>query len=624
MNDDCDNQSRVTLNVGGTRYKVYKATLRKIPATRLADIHTGLANYDPKRQEYFFDRHPGVFAQVLNYYRTGKLHYPTNVCGPLFEEELAYWGVDADQVEPCCWMTYNVHRDTEATLAILDTLEDEDDEAKCDIEDGEHHRKALLAGQSPSTASQTTPNSVRARQTGRRLWSDEALAHRFGYNADKWRRRELTYWQQVKPRIWLLLDDPNSSTLSKLIAWTSIVFIMISTVSFCVKTHPSMRVPIIKNITLNEVQTSSLTAYDSTILPSSIGTATNNIDTSIQHQSNNRTHPKQWWLDKQRTETREGFFYIECVCNAWFLVEIVVRFVVAPSKRDFWRDTINVIDLLATVSFVSDISIQLLLLSSRPVDEHTNRADLLDFISVVRMFRLFKLTRHSPGLKMLVYTFRASATELLMLLGFLLLGIIIFASLIYYAERLSSNQRNDFKSIPDGLWWAITTMTTVGYGDVKPQTYLGMIVGASCAISGALCVALPVPVIVTKFTLFYSHSKAREILPRQRKRVLTLPPTSASECAQKPSMVALVGASSYTTTKTICARTSQAVYVSNIQRTSEKMLIVHQSTTKLKPETITSLSPESVSACTCCSSSYSINTTNGSYTDGINSSDTND
>ena len=47
--------------------------------------------------------------------RTGKLHYPTHVCGPLFEEELEFWGLDANQVEPCCWMTYTVHRDTQVS-----------------------------------------------------------------------------------------------------------------------------------------------------------------------------------------------------------------------------------------------------------------------------------------------------------------------------------------------------------------------------------------------------------------------------------------------------------------------------------------------------------------------------
>lgn len=65
-------------------------------------------------------------------------------------------------------------------------------------------------------------------------------------------------------------------------------------------------------------------------------------------------------------------------------------------------------------------------------------------------------------------------------------------------------------------------MTTVGYGDLKPQTYLGMLVGALCAISGVLTIALPVPVIVSNFTMFYSHTQAREKLPRQRRRVISV------------------------------------------------------------------------------------------------------
>jgi BTB/POZ domain len=93
-----DAENRVVLNVGGIRHETYKATLKKIPATRLSRLTEALANYDPVLNEYFFDRHPGVFAQILNYYRTGKLHYPTDVCGPLFEEELDFWGLDANQV----------------------------------------------------------------------------------------------------------------------------------------------------------------------------------------------------------------------------------------------------------------------------------------------------------------------------------------------------------------------------------------------------------------------------------------------------------------------------------------------------------------------------------------------
>jgi len=107
-----------------------------------------------------------------------------------------------------------------------------------------------------------------------------------------------------------------------------------------------------------------------------------------------------------------------------------------------------------------------------------------------------------------------------MLIYFIVLGIIIFASLVYYAERTQFNPKNDFVSIPVGLWWAIVTMTTVGYGDLTPKTYLGMIVGSMCAVMGVLTIALPVPVIVSNFTLFYSHTKARAKLPKKRRRVL--------------------------------------------------------------------------------------------------------
>jgi len=63
-------------------------------------------------------------------------------------------------------------------------------------------------------------------------------------------------------------------------------------------------------------------------------------------------------------------------------------------------------------------------------------------------------------------------------------------------------------------------MTTVGYGDMTPKTYLGMVVGSFCALTGVLTIALPVPVIVSNFALFYSHTQARAKLPKKRRRVL--------------------------------------------------------------------------------------------------------
>lgn len=548
---DTDAQNRITLNIGGIRFKVYKSTLLKIPSTRLATLSSALTNYDHIKNEYFFDRHPGVFAQILNYYRTGKLHYPTNVCGPLFEEELEFWGLEANQVEPCCWMTYTVYRDSQQTLEIIDKLD-----TGVDVE---------------------SLNDM-----------DEFLANKFGFGEQLRRGERLSLWQKLKPKIWLLFDEPYSSCLAKLIAIVSVLFILVSTALFCIKTHPALQVPVIERqyaigspqmfiqTTTRQSNTKSLDEhaagerYDNLNLSSWFAKSNylsdqsetipnkiilgnrnwiNKVSSKIKNDHTKSVHlfdnndmkaetyaddtskqvvyfdsnrqvsspTKTWWLDKRRTETYATFFYIECVCNSWFLFEILVRFCVAPNKRQFARDSINVIDFVATVSFIYD-----LLLSDKHSTATSNKTDILNFLNIIRILRLFKLTRHSRGLKILIYTFKASAKELLLLVGFLLLGIIVFASLIYYVERIQQNPKNNFNSIADGIWWATVTMTTVGYGDFKPQTYCGMVVGALCAISGVLTIALPVPVIVSNFTMFYSHTQAREKMPRQRRRVISV------------------------------------------------------------------------------------------------------
>ncbi|XP_078333871.1 potassium voltage-gated channel protein Shaw-like isoform X8 [Crassostrea virginica] len=425
--------NRVILNVGGIRHETYKATLKKIPATRLSRLTEALANYDPILNEYFFDRHPGVFAQILNYYRTGKLHYPTDVCGPLFEEELEFWGLDSNQVEPCCWMTYTQHRDTQDVLGILDRLDLDTDKP-----------------------------------------TEEDIMKKFGWE-EEYRAGELNCWQRIQPKIWALFDEPYSSNAAKVIAVVSVFFIVVSILSFCLKTHPEMRVPVLKNITSN---------------------------TSDGGQS--------WRLEKRKTEPHQAFFYIECASNAWFTFEIIIRLIVAPNKLDFLKAPVNIIDIIATLSFYLDFMLTKL----------KQENDILEFFSIIRIMRLCKLTRHSAGLKILIHTFKASAKELVLLVFFLVLGIVIFAALIFYAERIQYNPENDFTSIPVGLWWAIVTMTTVGYGDMTPKTYVGMFVGALCALLGVLTIALPVPVIVSNFALFYSHTQARSKLPKKRRRVL--------------------------------------------------------------------------------------------------------
>lgn len=277
----------------------------------------------------------------------------------------------------------------------------------------------------------------------------------------------------------------------------SVFFIVVSILSFCLKTHSSMRIPLIRN------KNASFDLY--------AGLDADRLDNVTSAPiATTDTYKGRWTVDKRDSDPHEAFFYIECVCNAWFTFEIIIRFIVAHNKLLFVRTPVNIIDIVATLSFYLDFIVT----SMRK--EH----DIMEFLSIIRIMRLFKLTRHSPGLKILIHTFKASAHELSLLVFFLVLFIVVFASLVFYAERTEANKDNDFTSIPLGLWWAIVTMTTVGYGDMTPKTYLGMFVGSICALTGVLTIALPVPVIVSNFALFYSHTQARAKLPKKRRRVL--------------------------------------------------------------------------------------------------------
>jgi len=61
-----------------------------------------------------------------------------------------------------------------------------------------------------------------------------------------------------------------------------------------------------------------------------------------------------WLLDKRRTIPHDAFFYVECVCNGWFTFELLIRLVVSPDKLSFFRAPVNIIDLVATLSFYLD------------------------------------------------------------------------------------------------------------------------------------------------------------------------------------------------------------------------------------------------------------------------------
>jgi len=200
---------------------------------------------------------------------------------------------------------------------------------------------------------------------------------------------------------------------------------------------------------------------------------------------------------------------LDIICTTFFTGELIIRFVCSPNKFAFVRNAMNIIDLLALVP----LYMQLILTMESFKYCYSNERlifEIMFILRIIRMFRIFHLVKHYQALQILVYALKASLQELFMLLIFLLIGMLVFATMIYYAEREDAvNPGRQFPTIPIGFWWAIITMTTVGYGDVFPTSLPGYIVGTACSVSGVLMVALTIPVISNNFTLFYTHVRSR-------------------------------------------------------------------------------------------------------------------
>ena len=123
---------------------------------------------------------------------------------------------------------------------------------------------------------------------------------------------------------------------------------------------------------------------------------------------------------------------------------------------------------------------------------------VLRFFRVMRMLRLAKLGRTSKAFKLLRKAFVQKRHEFALILGMLMVTILVAGSLLYFAE--GGAQPDKFGSIPRSMWWAIVTLTTVGYGDSFPITPMGKFLAGGIAIMGVMLIALPTGLFAASFT----------------------------------------------------------------------------------------------------------------------------
>ncbi len=198
-------------------------------------------------------------------------------------------------------------------------------------------------------------------------------------------------------------------------------------------------------------------------------------------------------VDSIQSQFRLYFFWFEVFSVFVFTVEYIGRVWASTSQRKFSKPfwgrlkyiftPMAIIDLLAILPFYLTFI--------------TFDMRVIRMLRVFRLLRLMKLVRYSASFALFGKVLKNRKEELIVTASIVLVMMVLSASFMYYAEHQA--QKENFPDIPSAMWWAIVTLTTVGYGDVYPITTLGKIFAAVIAILGIGMFALPTGILGASF-----------------------------------------------------------------------------------------------------------------------------
>ena len=131
----------------------------------------------------------------------------------------------------------------------------------------------------------------------------------------------------------------------------------------------------------------------------------------------------------------------------------------------------NIIDLLAILPFFVTVIVLEATPEGEDQEDIENIRQTISVFRILRVLRIFKLARHSTGLKSIAYTLTNSYKELGLLVLFMSMGVLVFASLVYFAEKGGARDWSFYQS----FWWGLMCITTVGQGSNNPDTAVGRV-----------------------------------------------------------------------------------------------------------------------------------------------------
>jgi voltage-gated potassium channel len=192
-----------------------------------------------------------------------------------------------------------------------------------------------------------------------------------------------------------------------------------------------------------------------------------------------------------RTDYGNYLYFLEWFFTILFTIEYVLRLFCIGQRLRYATSFFGIVDLLA----ILPTYLSMFLPGSRYMV-------VIRVLRVLRIFRVLKLAQYLGEAELLIRALRASRRKIFIFLFTVLTLVIIIGSLMYIIE----GRENGFTSIPRGIYWAIVTLTTVGYGDISPVTNLGQAIAAVVMILGYGIIAVPTGIV----TVEMSHAMERK------------------------------------------------------------------------------------------------------------------
>jgi voltage-gated potassium channel len=189
----------------------------------------------------------------------------------------------------------------------------------------------------------------------------------------------------------------------------------------------------------------------------------------------------------------------EWIFTLLFTVEYILRLYCVGRPLSYATSFFGVVDLLAVLPTYLSIFFP-----------GTQYFLVIRVLRVLRIFRVLKLAKYVGETRMLIQALRASRRKITVFLFAVLTLVIIFGALMYLIEDPDAG----FTSIPRSIYWAIVTLTTVGYGDISPRTDLGQAVSAIIMIIGYGIIAVPTGIVTAELTQVYKMSVSTQACPQ--------------------------------------------------------------------------------------------------------------